>query len=84
MGNCTRVRRVLASTALDVFTLGFGAMADTAFAQEQPPGEPAARGDPQLEDIIVQARRVSESQQDVPVAITTVSGDRLQDARRHP
>lgn len=40
----------------------------------------AVEAAPQLDEVIVQARRVDESQQRVPLAISTVTADRLQTA----
>jgi|GEM_PF-6730150 len=43
------------------------------------PTEPTSENRSRIEEVVVTARRREESQQDVPVAITTLSGDFLQD-----
>lgn len=82
-------RRVLLSVSTVVaMTLGTAvaaaeqaapASAGSAGAQ----AAPAIASNPQevvIEDVVVQARRIDESQQNVPVSISTVSGQRLQEA----
>jgi iron complex outermembrane recepter protein len=49
-----------------------------ATASVTAPGAEPARGQNQLGDIVVTARRISENLQDVPVAVTAFSGETLQ------
>jgi iron complex outermembrane recepter protein len=65
--------RGLASASL--LALCVGTMAAPAFAQTAPAAEADEGG---LGDIIVQARKVDENLQDVPVAVTVLSGADLQ------
>lgn len=54
----------------------WGALSATAIAQEAPVQEPAATS---LDEIIVTARRRDEQLKDVPVAVTALSADRLEE-----
>jgi iron complex outermembrane recepter protein len=54
--------------------LALGVMATPAFAQETPLGGGAAD---RSDDIIVTARRRSENLQDVPLAVSVISDERL-------
>lgn len=56
---------------------GFGL---TAHAQTQKNSAPVADSDAIIEDIVVTAERRSEGLQNVPIAITALSGDTLQEA----
>jgi iron complex outermembrane recepter protein len=67
------VRTRLLSSLLGASALAFG-LPTLAFAQEKPAAEDESSG---LGEIIVTARKVSENLQDVPVAVTTFSGDDL-------
>jgi len=55
-----------------------------AVAQAQAPSAAAATADRpavnQIEEVVVQARRTAESQQDVPIAVSTVTDERLETA----
>ena len=65
---------------ISTFLAGAGtalALATPAMAQQAPAPAPAAAEDTGLGEIVVQARKVSENIQDVPVAITAVSGEQL-------
>ena len=69
---------------VSLLALSFGALAfaSPAMAQDAPPVAPApdAAGEASsggLQDIVVTARRTSESLQKVPVAVTAISGDFL-------
>ena len=65
--NCVIKSALLAGAAWSAISTG-------AFAQTSPAQEEAA----QVEDIVVTARRREESLQDVPVAVTAVSGEQLE------
>lgn len=82
MENSPLAGRLVAGTALVVASLAgsFWAVPVLAQTRADAPASPNAKDESQLEDIIVQARRTKENQQSVPLAITTVSGDRLKDA----
>lgn len=54
----------------------WGALSATAIAQEAPVQEPAATS---LDEIIVTARRRDEQLKDVPVAVTALSAERLEE-----
>ena len=60
------------------------AVAQTAASNPTPEREAddtdTSANSPQIDEIIVQARRIDESQQSVPVAISTVTSERLQSA----
>ena len=66
--------------AASIFALGLCLAGTPAFAQDAAPADTANddqyRG---LEAIVVQARKVDENLQDVPVAVTVLSGDDLAD-----
>ncbi len=66
-----RIARTAAGTSL--IALGLGLAASPAMAQDASTQETVG-----LEEIIVQARKVDENLQDVPVAITAFSGDALE------
>ena len=62
---------------------GTGDQASVPVRNEQGQGDQASTTEaqePGISDVIVQARRTDERQQDVPIAISTVSGDRLTNA----
>ena len=54
--------------------------APTAGDQKDPAVDRPGETTGQLESIVVTARRVEENQQDVPIAVTTISNTRLQEA----
>src|SRR5262245_39531481 len=59
----------------------FCALGSTAAAQTQNQTQPsAADTDTTIEDIVVTAERRSEGMQNVPIPITAISGDTLQEA----
>src|SRR5687767_14546678 len=66
-----------ASTLL--YGFGLTAQAQTQ-SQAQKDAAPAVDPDAIIEDIVVTAERRSEGLQNVPIAITALSGDTLQDA----
>ncbi|GAA0333777.1 TonB-dependent receptor [Sphingomonas oligophenolica] len=72
------MRRALLSTAIGLATTPVAALAQaagsSASASEAQSSQPGG-----IEDILVTARRSSESQQSVPIAITTVTSQRLTD-----
>ena len=57
-------------------------MCEVGFASEDPtttaaPGLPVS-DPPQIEEVVVTARRIDENLQQTPVAVTVLSGDQLQ------
>jgi len=73
----TGFRRVLMTSAVAMATVGCGLPAWSQTASIEPEPQQAAT---QLDDVVVQARRVDERQQSVPIAITTLSAERLEEA----
>ncbi|HSI18343.1 MAG TPA: TonB-dependent receptor [Sphingomonas sp.] len=63
--------------------VAFGALiiSGAAQAQTQPPPPPATDTAPVVADIIVTAQKRSENLQDVPIAITAITGQSLRDGR---
>jgi iron complex outermembrane recepter protein len=51
------------------------AIAVTGVAQAAAPASPAATAAPQLEEIVVTARRVEERLQDIPASVSAITGD---------
>ncbi|WP_034156899.1 TonB-dependent receptor [Sphingomonas sp. ERG5] len=80
---CARVVR-LALTSASIAALGTGlpAFAQSTAAAETSADVPVAQSEgPQLEDIIVTARKREESLQNVPIAVTAFSGNALRDGQ---
>lgn len=74
--------KIKAKVLVSISVLGLF-QAGAAYAQDRSNPQTGSATDdsaPKIDDIIVQARRADESQQRVPVAISTVSGDRLTQA----
>lgn len=74
--------RTLTAFIFFTSTTALSGWSNVALAQASSAPAEAAKADdqPQLEEIVVQARRTSERQQDVPIAVSTVSSERLSDA----
>jgi iron complex outermembrane receptor protein len=70
----SRMTSLLVAGSLAAITAATGAYAQTAPAA---PSEPAADGDEG--DIVVTARRVAESQQNVPMSLTALTGNELRE-----
>jgi Outer membrane receptor for ferrienterochelin and colicins len=68
--------RVLARMFTTVSLAAIGLSSSPALAQAAPDEAPESRG---LQEIVVTARKVAENLQDVPVAVTALSGDDLID-----
>jgi iron complex outermembrane recepter protein len=77
-GRMGAIIRALAGVSISA--VGMGALAAPALAQTTKPAAPAAAEDDNtgLAEIIVQARKVDERLQDVPVAVTAFSGADLE------
>ena len=84
MGRHHLVARLLAGIATIAPTAAWAQSADSVQKQATSPPGPTnstdAPGQNGIEEIVVTARRAEESQQSVPVAITTVTGERLRTA----
>lgn len=74
IGNMRSGLVVRALAGVSAISLGIGALSAPAFAQEAAEEENSG-----LEEIIVTARKTSENVQDVPVAITAFSSQKLDD-----
>lgn len=75
---CSRCRfAVIAVTGVSCFALAAPALAQTAPQADSPPAE-ATQPEAGLQDIVVTARKRAENLRDVPVAITAIGGDMLQ------
>ena len=68
---------VIAATGVSCFALAAPALAQTAPQTDGPPAE-ATQPEAGLQDIVVTARKRAENLRDVPVAITAIGGDMLQ------
>lgn len=72
--------RLFAAVSLLSLALSF-TPAEPAFAQQQPPPpDPAVQQPPASEEIVVTARRREENVQEVPIAVTVVTSDELEEA----
>ncbi|QNQ10872.1 TonB-dependent receptor plug domain-containing protein [Sphingomonas alpina] len=83
MITCARVLRLaLASASIAALGTTLPAFAQSTAGPTTPAAEPAAQSEgPQLEDIIVTARKREESLQNVPIAVTAFSGNALRDGQ---
>src|SRR5262245_29487787 len=69
------MRKLELSASAAAVALLWAGLADPVLAQAR---DTAASRDPTLEEVVVTARRVEENIQDVPVAVTAISGEQLQ------
>jgi len=73
------MRRALLSTAIGLATAPGAALAQQSGGQQAPASDTPSVQSNGIEDIVVMARRSAESQQAVPIAITTVTAQKLTD-----